>query len=341
VLFRSSSLIRELTKGAGSASKNTVNGPSLARHLKLALAASVIAAAAFAQSPSDPPASSVVSTGTDAVKPAAVKPAPVKANDSVAKDSDAIAVDPASLLPDLPPVPRANATLIGGTIGRLDRVRDQLTVNVFGGGRATILFDPRTKVYRGSKEVTTADLRQGERVYLDTILDGSTVFARAIRLSGSKAVGESQGVVLKYRQDHGELMLRDGISPQPVRIRTNRATTFLQNNHAVNASTLQAGSLISVTFSSEGSGRDLAKEISILALPGSRFTFSGQVLHIDLRSGLLVLNSATDHKTYEIYLDPSRPPDDNLHTGSNVTVVANFENSRYVARELAINPAPR
>jgi hypothetical protein len=313
-----------------------VNRPSLARQFGAALAAIVISAAAFAQSPADPAPSSIVSSGSDPVKHVPTKP-----SNTVAKDPDAIAVDPASLLPDLPPLAPSNATLIGGTIGRLDLVRDQLTVNVFGGGRATVLFDPRTKVYRGSREVTTADLHEGERAYLDTVLDGSTVFARAIRLPGSKATGESQGVVLKYRPDHGELTLRDGISPQPVRIRLDRSTTFLQNNHSVDANSLQAGSLISVTFSSEGNGRDLAKQISILALPGTRFTFSGQVLHIDLRSGLLVLNSATDHKTYEIYLDPSRPPDDNLHTGSNVTVIANFENSRYVARELTITPGSR
>jgi hypothetical protein len=297
----------------------------------LAASAALLAAA---QTSADPQAASMITNTPDPVKHAAIKPDTA----SPAMDSDAIAVDPASLLPDLPPVPRANATLMGGTIGTLDRVRDQLTLNVFGGGRATVLFDPRTKVYRGRKEVTIADLRQGERAYLDTILDGSKVFARAIRLSGATAQGQSQGVVLKYKADRGELTIRDGISPQPVRVRTDRSTVFRQNNHVVAANTLAPGSLITVTFSSEGNGRDLAKEISILALPGSRFTFSGKVLHIDLRSGLLVLNSATDHKTYEIYLDPTRPPDENLHTGSNVTVIANFEDSRYVARQLTISP---
>ena len=59
--------------------------------------------------------------------------------------------DPASLLPDLPPVPRAKATLIGGTVERLDRVRERVTVRVFGGGRMSVLYDPRTRVYLGTR----------------------------------------------------------------------------------------------------------------------------------------------------------------------------------------------
>ncbi|HEV2462772.1 MAG TPA: hypothetical protein VGT04_03130, partial [Acidobacteriaceae bacterium] len=55
------------------------------------------------------------------------------------------------------------------------------------------------------------------------------------------------------------------------------------------------------------------------------------------RSGLLVLNSSTDRKTYEIYLNPSSTPDDNLHPGSLVTAVTDFEDSRYVVRNLTIN----
>lgn len=297
------------------------------------------ASVALAQTaPADPPSSSIVSSSTESIEPAPVKPAKRAAGEPA---PDAIAVDPASLLPDPPPVPRSNATLIGGTIGRLDRVRDQVTLNVFGGGKATVLFDPRTKVYRGSKEVTIADLREGQRAYLDTILDGSAVFARMIRLSGPSALGESQGVVLKYRPERGELTMRDGISPVPVRIRTNASTKFEQNNRAVTSNDLVAGSLISATFSSEGNGRDFARKISILAIPGDSFTFSGEVVHIDLRSGLLVLNSATDHKTYEIYMEPSKAPDENLHPGTNVSVVTSFENARYVARNVTLIPASK
>lgn len=272
---------------------------------------------------------STTSIGVERVRP--VSP-------EASKDSDPeIVADAASLLPDLPPVPQAKATLIGGTVERLDRVRDRVTVRVFGGGRVNILFDPRTHVYRGGAEATIADLREGERIYLDTILDGDTVFARSIRLRAQQAVGESQGIVQRYWSDRGELTVQDGISPTPVRVRLNSSTQFLQAGHQVPASKLSEGCLIAVKFAWEGNGHEIAREISILALPGTRYTFAGQVVHVDLRTGLLVINSSTDRKTYEVYLDPSVAPDENLHTGAIVTVVANFEGSRYVARSLTID----
>ena len=253
-------------------------------------------------------------------------------------DDASISVDAASLLPDVPPVPRENATLVGGTIERLDHVRDRVTLRLFGGGgRQTVWFDPRTQVFRGGKTASIADLREGERVYLDTILDGSTVFARTMRLDATSATGESQGIVMKYRADRGELTYRDSLSPDPVRVRITPATRVKQGDRVANVAALVAGSLIAIGFTSDGAGRNTANQITILALPGTRYTFAGDVVHIDLRSGLLVLNSSTDHKTYEVYLSPSANPDDNLQPGANVTVVTNYDGSHYVVREITIN----
>ena len=290
---------------------------------------------AFAQEPSQataaaPPSASVLSE-SEGVKH--VQPSEPVA--SAETDPDVVA-DPASLLPDVPSVSRTNATLIGGTIERLDRVRDQIAVRVFGGGRMIVLFDPRTRIYRGGEEATMADLRDGERVSIDTILDGSTVFARSIRLKTTQAQGDTQGIVLKVRSDRGELTIRDAISPTPVRVRIDSTTQWLQGGRAVSAGTLAAGSLVAIQFNSDGNGRDLARQVSILALPGTQYTFAGEIANLDLRTGLLVLKSSTDRKTYEIYLDPSAAPDDNLHIGAVVTVVTNFQGSRYVARNLTI-----
>jgi hypothetical protein len=293
---------------------------------------------AYAQAPSESNSSasavrsSVVSSTERSIEP--VRPVASEASKNIDPD---IVADPASLLPDLPPLPRAKATLIGGTVERLDRVRDRVTVRVFGGSRVNILFDPRTRVYRGGAEASIADLREGERVYLDTILDGDTVFARSIRLKSSQAVGESQGVVLKYTAERGEMTVRDAISPVPVRVRVASSTQFFQGGQKVPASTFSEGCLVAVKFDAEGNGHEVAREISILALPGTRYTFAGQVVHVDLRTGLLVINASTDRKTYEVYLDPSVTPNENLHAGAVVTVVTNFEGSRYVARSVAIN----
>lgn len=292
----------------------------------------VLCTLAHAQAPSQPAASAMISPEAESN----IKPLPSTTPD-LSADAD-IVTDPASLLPDLPPVPPAKATLVGGTIEKLDRVRDQITVSVFGGGRMKVLIDPRTRILlAGTTTASISDLRQGQRVYVDTILDGNTVFARSIRLKASATVGESQGTVLKYRPDRGELTVRDSISPSPLRVRVNTSTRFTQGDRVVQSSTLTTGSLVAVKFSSEGNGHEVAREISILALPGTRYTFAGQVVHVDLRTGLLVINSSTDHKTYEVYLDPSLSPDENLHTGAMVTVITNFEGSRYVARALAID----
>lgn len=265
------------------------------------------------------------------MKPDSIQPGSL----SITEDrTESIAVDPSTLLPDLPSVAGKKATLVGGTLDRLDRVRDRMTVRLFGGGQMSALFDPRTRVYRAGKQVTIADLRQGDRVYLDTILDGTSVFARVIRLDAATAKGESQGIVLSNGEE--EFTLRDGLNPAAVHIRLSPSTKFFHNRQSVSASTLVPGSLVTVSFDAQGNGHDVAREVTILALPGTRFTFSGQVVHIDLRTGLLVLNSAIDHKTYELYLDPSSPPIDNLHPGANVTVIANFEDSRYVARTITI-----
>src|ERR1700683_2720416 len=70
-------------------------------------------------------------------------------------------------LPDLLPQPKVNATLMGGALFKVDRVRDQLTLNLFGGGRTRILFDSRTHVYRDGAVASLGDLQNGARVYVD------------------------------------------------------------------------------------------------------------------------------------------------------------------------------
>jgi len=289
-----------------------------------------------AQVASNPPSSAMIAPKAEKATEIVIEPKKPAPHDESTEDTD-ITVDPMSLLPDLPTVPKTNATLVGGTVERLDRIRDRVTVRVFGGGKETFLYDPRTQVYRAGKSVTIADLKVGERIYLDTILDGSTVFARTIRLSAARATGQSQGTVLRYRADRGELTLRDALSPEPIHVRLNSSTQFKQGDRQVAASALVPGALVSISFNAEGEGKNTAREIAILAMPGSHYTFAGQVVHVDLRTGLLVLNSSTDRKTYEIYLDSSVAPDDNLHSGSMVTVQANFEGSRYVAQSLTIN----
>ncbi|MGA8431306.1 MAG: DUF5666 domain-containing protein [Candidatus Sulfotelmatobacter sp.] len=257
-----------------------------------------------------------------------------------ANDVPDIALDPASLLPDLPALPSAKATLIGGSIQKLDRIRDQITVQVFGGGKMKISFDPRTHIYNDGTQASVSDLRQGDRVYVDTILDGSTVFARSIRLKTTTSAGESQGTVTSYRADKGELEIRDALSPRVLKIRVMPQTRIMNGNRSVSSSELMPGTLVAVKFGPQQNGSDVAQELSVLAVPGSSFTFAGRVISLDLRLGVLVLDSSTDHKTYEIHFDPSVAGfGDGLREATDVTVVTRFDGNQYTARSLTVNPS--
>jgi hypothetical protein len=296
-----------------------------------AFASCVVAASILASAHGQDVASqAMVSPSTTALTPSSITPV-------TTTDRADIELDPASLLPDLPALPRAKASLIGGTIQKVDRIRDQLTVQVFGGGKMKLAFDPRTHIYQGSMPGSALDLRPGDRVYVDTILDGSTIFARNIRLAKAAAGGMSQGVVMSYRAEKNELIVRDLLSPDPVKLHLTPNTQIVENGRAAFARQLVPGTLVEVSFAAQKNDRD-AQQVSILAVPGADFTFAGQVTLLDLRIGLLVLTSATDHKSYEIYLDPSVITfDERLHPGADVTTVANFNGSRYVARTLTVN----
>jgi hypothetical protein len=346
-LFGDNPLGRErisATFASGSASKRSIQtwaqnhgpkvyeikGDNMSRFLPIALVSGVIFSnLAYGQAS---PAQSVVSSSVVSAPPAitlANEPAAISGNSE-------IALDPASLLPDLPSLAPSKATLVGGTVERLDRVQDRVTLLVFGGGKMKIVFDPRTRIDRDGAPASATDLRPGDRIYVDTVLDGSTVFARNIHLKSAAPTGESQGVIVSYRR--GELTMRDQLSPHSVKVRLSPSTRIVKGNRTSSTSELVPGTLIAVKFGVQQDGRDLAQEVAVLAVPGSSFTFAGEVINLDLRTGLLVLTSSTDRKTYEIYLDPSAGTvDDNLRQGANVSVIARFDGDRYVARSITVN----
>jgi hypothetical protein len=311
----------------------------------MVLASSVLAGMAEGQAVTSQnvvssPAANPGSVSPESASPESNDAAVTSSNEKIqpVEDSSDIVLDPASLLPDLPSLPPAKASLMGGTIDKLDRVRDQITVQIFGGGKMRIAFDPRTRIYNNGAPASASDLRQGDRIYIDTILDGSTIFAKTIRLKTTSSAGESQGVVVSYRRDKGELVVRDMLSPQPLKIRVTSQTRLVHGDHSAPASEIAPGTLVTVKFGPQQDGGDVAREVSVLAVPGARFTFVGVVTAVDLRLGLLVLTSSIDHKTYEISLDSSLVPvDDSLRPGSDVTVLTRFDGSRYVARSVSVN----
>jgi hypothetical protein len=296
----------------------------------------MLASLASGQAAPSQPAGSA-SLGASSMPLSALGPSNAAAQ-PIEKSGSNSAGDPATLPSVLPPLPRGKTTLIGGYLEKIDPVRDQFTIHVFGARRMKILFDPRTRVYRDGKLTTPAALKTGERIYVDTMLEGTTIFARAIRFNLDSPAGEAQGSVVSYHADRDELLVRDALDREPLRINLTSSTRIGLGERQVDASELAPGTLVAVKFDSEKDGRDVAREVSILAVPGGSFTFAGQVVAVDLRTGLLVLSSATDRKTYEIYFDPSTASvKDKLREGAEISVLARFDGDRYTAQNVTVN----
>lgn len=255
--------------------------------------------------------------------------------------------------PDLPPAPQGKSTVIGGAIRGVDLVRDQLTLNVFGGRTMKVLFDQRTEVYRDGVRTALRDLRIGDHVSVETVLDGTAVFARSIRLLSVSPEGESQGQVMSYDPSDRELTVRDVLSRRPVKLHVPAGTVVVRQGQAsssssagvgssqISPSDLATGTLISVKFQSDNKGHGVASQIAILATPGSRFVFVGNITSLDLHSGLLVLVDPRDDKRYDVFFDSARfPMSRDLHEGADVTLTADFDGARYVASAITINPTP-
>ncbi|HZP62330.1 MAG TPA: hypothetical protein VFB28_02855 [Terriglobales bacterium] len=263
---------------------------------------------------------------------------PIEANPNAGGSDTAAAIS----LPDLLPKPEGNATLVGGTVRKVDLVRDQLMLQVYGGGNQRILFDDRTHFYRDDAQGSIKDLATGERVYVDTVLAGTDIFARNIRVVTSHAVGQSNGQVVRYDAGSGELTVTDTLSPHPVRMHLSPSTTFVHDNHPASASELQPGTLVALTFGPENGGHDVVHQVTILAEPGSTFTFIGRISYLDVHRGRLVVVDPRDQKSYDVQFDPAslKGLSDDLREGMDVTVITSFDGNAYIANSITINHNP-
>ena len=99
---------------------------------------------------------------------------------------------------DLPPLKHSQASLIGGSLESIDRVRSRFVLRPFGRGKLTIAFDPRTQFVRGAEVVRVQDMHPGDRVYVETVLDGTAVFAKTVHLPKDASAGTAVGQVIAY-----------------------------------------------------------------------------------------------------------------------------------------------
>lgn len=243
---------------------------------------------------------------------------------------------------DLLALPQGKSTVIGGTISSVDPVTDELTLHVFGGRRMKILFDERTEVYRDGAKTSLRDLHANDRASVETMLDGTDVFARSIHMLTRSPEGEYQGQVLSYDPGGSILTLSDSLSRDSVQLRVPAGTTIVREGQTVSASgqagfsDLVKGTLIAVRFQSD-KGHGVASRIAILAIPGETLSFSGNVSFLNLGSNQFVVANATNDQSYKISFDPASFPETrNLREGTSVKVTAEFDGSRYVARTITI-----
>lgn len=268
--------------------------------------------------------------------PAAAPDAQPKA----APQSNSGTVDANDLLPELPTLDSKDATLVGGTIDKLDRVRNQFVVRPYGTehGAMKVLFDGRTKVYRDGNKVSARDLRSGDKAYVDTVLDGTAIFAKNIHIVTKAGSGESRGQVVAFDSTRNELTLNDALSHESVNIRILPGTKILRGEQQVSASGLRPGTLVAVEFGVQGKDGAVARAISILAEPGSVFTFAGRVTHLDMHKGFMGLMDPRDNKNYEVKFNPSTVRiDGNLTLDSNVTVNAKFDGAGYQTNAILVS----
>ena len=255
-----------------------------------------------------------------------------------AKSATAEANAAPNVLPNLPSLPSGRSTVIGGTIRKIDPVRDQITISVFGGHDMRVFFDGRTQVYRDGQQVSSRALREGDRASLETLLDGTMVFARSVHVLTQSIEGECQGQVLAFDAARGEVRVRDALLAEPLKLQVPSRTPILhEGQEASSTAILRPGALVKVQFRPDAAGRGVVTSVVIVAVPGDAFVFTGSVAFLDLHAGLLVIVDPRDQQRHEISFDPRSLSVHGLHEGIDVTVSAVFDGTRYAGTAVTIN----
>jgi hypothetical protein len=235
---------------------------------------------------------------------------------------------------DLPALPHHTVTLIGGTIVSIDEIMNRMVVQPFGSKqKMNVRFDTRTHFYRDGKAIGERDIKQGERIYLDSMLNGSRVFAKNIWIRSSAESGIGQGQILGFDAHKQILTVRDELSTQPLKMQLSSSTVIRKGEQAGSANDLVEGALVSLTF---GPQRQL-QQVTVLATPGTTFTFAGRVTYVDMSRKMIAIDNRSDRKKYDVYVNAI--PENvlrQLREGEEVNASAVFNGKQYDARSVAL-----
>lgn len=243
---------------------------------------------------------------------------------------------------DIPRLPRGKTTIFGGAIRSFDPVRDQFTLNVVGQRPMRILFDERTRVFRDGAKIGLRELGPEQHASVETTLDGDQVFAVSIHILSTFGDGQYDGRVMSYNPSTGALLIDASASREPFKVIVSANTHFSRTGQsdftsiASGPSDLELGSMVSIKFQARTPGQAVANAITVLAIPGSSFSFSGNIVSIDLHSGSMILIDPRDQRSYQISFNPALFPEGHsLHPGNHVLVTAAYNGTGFVASAIA------
>jgi len=263
----------------------------------------------------------------------AAPPAPAAPQTELIPDSAAPSIDP---ILDPGPLPKKQLSLIGGTVTRLDPIRDRIVVQPFGGGKSVpIWFDERSHIYRNGAAVTVLGLHRGDRVYADTMELNRKVFARALRIETSSGPAEAGGQILRFDRGTGSVVMRDTLTSQIVHFSVSAGTHLHQRSDAATAGDLLPGTLLEVVFAPGHKGGS-AQDVNVLAIPGKSYQFAGQITNVNLRTGRLDVDNESDGKNYEIGFTAAQVNREQLHIGAAIITTAEFSGHGYTATSISV-----
>lgn len=245
-------------------------------------------------------------------------------------------VDAGTLLTP-PAPPKGKISFIGGSVDKIDQIRNRMNVRIFGGGKMRMFFDERSHFYRDGVETTQIAIKKGDRIYVDSQLDQGKIFARNVRVQTGKPMAAASGHVAAFNPRSGDLTLLEPISAKPLNFRVTNATIFKSGTGPGSVSDLQKNAIVKVSFLPSSSGRAQLSEVELVAVPGTRFTFFGTLTHLDLRSGLLALENKSDSRLYEVKFRPNAETvTEDLVIGAEVSVIAQFTGKDYTAESVKV-----